>query len=239
MSFSYTFGSCLDKIMYYVRGVALEDIKVIYKKKEYIFPKYDSIKFGPSFFRDFPCEVCGKCCKDFLQIFLKSEYSKNEWKSNDEMIVNGKKVSIHIKEHKLDEKCRFLTEDNKGVKRFCSIHNSYGITCHAPHRAPKVINGICVWIKRAYGRQWIKPPEKRCPGKPYIEDENGNPILDNKGNKVNKEYTLDEIDSDILFFIHLRRVCNDLGIKNCSYDLILIIKKIREEKLRLKVGRLF
>lgn len=217
MSFSYSIESCLDKIFYYVRAVALEDIKINFKEKgkekELFYPKYDVIKFGQSFFRSFPCKICGKCCKDFLNIFFESEYSKNEWKSNESINVNGINIPIFVKEYdKKNDKCRFMVPDDEGIVRFCSIHNSYGITCHAPHRAPKVINNICNWTKRAYGRQWIKKPEDRCLSSPE------------------NEYVIEEMNGDISFFIHLEEVCVDLGIKNNCNDLENMIRNLKYKK---------
>lgn len=220
--------ACIEKVIYYMRAVALEDIHILYyqqNKKEVwdmLYPKYDNIKFGPSFFRDFPCLVCGRCChKDFYHIYSESDYKKNEQKPNDTINVNNKIIPVHIKDYEKNRECSMLIEDDKGVKRFCSVHDSQMITCHAPHRAPHVIDGKCSWVKRGYGRNCLKKPEKQCPGKPK------------------KDYSIEEIDGDIRFFEHLKRVCEDFKIKHCCDDLLSELNSIKNSILREKRGRMF
>jgi hypothetical protein len=194
----------IEKMFKYIQGVSLIDIKVKIGKEELFFPKFDKISFGNSFFRDFPCEQCGSCCRTgFFLILTKSDYDGNKFRPTDMILVNGETFSMYTENYKKDEDCPYLVM-NEENKCLCSTHGHHQLTCHAPHRAVRKIKPNNVqWIKRQYGRNWAwKDPSRACPAKP------------------SDSYSSFEIASDIEFFNHLENICTDLHIKNNCSELI-------------------
>lgn len=198
MKLRYNFWQNLVKMFSYIHGVSLEDISLEYKDKKMFLLKFDIIDFGPSFFRDFSCLGCGKCCIVGFPITLtESDYKILGFSPTDTIMVNDISISMFAKPYERDTNCPFL--DNN----LCTIHGHHPITCHAPHRAVKIFDGKALWIKKQYGRNWAwKDKSRACPGVP------------------SNNYSEKEITSDIIFFHHLERVCDDLNLKNYCGKLI-------------------
>jgi len=205
MSYRYNLWQSLEKMFSYIHAVSAEDISLEFRDKKLMFPKFDSIEFGNSFFRDFSCLRCGSCCKTgFYIILTKSDFEKT-FTPVDEISVNNEFVPIYTRSYLKDKSCPFLKRDVSGY--LCSIHGFHQVTCHAPHRFPRKIDNKIFWVKRQYGRNWgWKDRSRACPAKPLIK------------------YSDEERKGDIEFFLHLQRVCEDLKLRDVCSQLIEQIK---------------